>query len=113
MRSYSEVPVGTASDPSGNLHTALKLRVVQVVREMTDHEHGIYALQTASKHFPRQTINTHSTFPMPYVVSDSVLLILALPFADVLQNGCVLNFVISVGLYFGCDTVERVFEGFL
>ena len=38
---------------------------------------------------------------------------LALSFADVLQNGSVLNFVVSVGLYFGCDTVERVFEGFL
>ena len=38
---------------------------------------------------------------------------LALPLADILQNGRVLNFVISVGLYFGRDAVERVLEGFL
>lgn len=90
-----------------------KVRVVQVMKQMVDHEHGIYAPETTSNYFARQIIGFLPSFPCRTLSGTFPSFGLALSFADVFQNGCVLDFVVPVGLYFCCNTVERVLEGLL
>ena len=47
-RLASEALIGIASDNLSNWHRALELRLVQVVKQMIDHEHVIYAPETSS-----------------------------------------------------------------